>query len=41
LRDAVQAWYFSMRIATNNLTGIGGPKENEIGLADARAGLLG
>ncbi len=40
-RWAVQAWYFSMRIARNDLTGIGGPEDNEIGLADARAGLLG
>lgn len=40
-RWAVQAWYFSSRLARNDLTGIEGRADNEKGLADARAGLLG
>ncbi len=40
-RWAVQAWYFSGRIARNDMTGIGDPAENEVGLADAREALLG
>ena len=40
-RWAVQAWYFSGRIARNDLTGIGDPAENDVGLAEARAALLG
>jgi len=40
-RWAVQAWYFSSRIARNDLTGVTGPAENEVGLADAREALLG
>jgi Ser/Thr protein kinase RdoA (MazF antagonist) len=39
-RFAVQADYFARRIVTNDLTGIGGPGDNERGLADARR-LLG
>jgi Ser/Thr protein kinase RdoA (MazF antagonist) len=39
LRWAVQADYFARRIATNDLTGIAGPHENIVGLADARDGL--
>lgn len=39
LRWAVQADYFARRIATNDLTGIAGPHENVVGLADARHGL--
>jgi homoserine kinase type II len=39
LRWAVQASYFAWRIATNNLTGIGGPHDNEKGLEDARRDL--
>jgi homoserine kinase type II len=35
LRWAVQADYFARRIATNDLTGIASPAENEKGLADA------
>ena len=38
-RWAVQANYFAWRIATNNLTGIGGPEDNEKGLEDARRAL--
>jgi Ser/Thr protein kinase RdoA (MazF antagonist) len=38
-RWAVQADYFARRIATDDLTGIDSPAENEQGLADARAGL--
>jgi Ser/Thr protein kinase RdoA (MazF antagonist) len=38
-RWAVQANYFSWRIAVNNLTGIDGPEENEKGLEDARRAL--
>jgi Ser/Thr protein kinase RdoA (MazF antagonist) len=40
-RLALQAWYFSIRVATNDLTGIEGPGGNEEGLAHARGGLLG
>ena len=40
-RWAVQAWYFSERLAANDLTGIADARENEKGLADARAALLG
>ncbi len=36
LRWAVQADYFAPRIATNDLTGIEGPEENEEGLNDGR-----
>ena len=36
---AVQANYFSWRIAENNLTGISGPQDNEQGLEDARLAL--
>jgi homoserine kinase type II len=39
-RWAVQASYFAWRIAGNNLTGIGGPDENEKGLEDARRALV-
>jgi Ser/Thr protein kinase RdoA (MazF antagonist) len=39
-RWAVQANYFAWRIAGNNLTGIGGPQENEKGLEDARLFLV-
>jgi hypothetical protein len=38
-RWAVQASYFAWRIATGDLTGIGGPEDNEAGLEDARASL--
>jgi Ser/Thr protein kinase RdoA (MazF antagonist) len=38
-RWAVQANYFAWRIATNNLTGISGPEDNEAGLEDARLSL--
>ena len=38
-RWAVQANYFAWRIASNNLTGITGPEENEKGLEDARRSL--
>jgi Ser/Thr protein kinase RdoA (MazF antagonist) len=41
LRWAVQADYFAKRIATDDLTGIADPAENEKGLDDARRGLLG
>jgi homoserine kinase type II len=40
LRWAVQADYFARRISANDLTGIGGPHENEQGLEDARVGLI-
>lgn len=40
-RWAVQAWYFSSRLAANDLTGIDSQADNEEGLADARLGLLG
>jgi homoserine kinase type II len=40
-RWAVQAVYFSRRLAANDLTGINDPSENEKGLEDARAGLRG
>lgn len=36
-RWAVQANYFAWRIAENDLTGIGGPQDNEKGLQDARS----
>jgi len=39
-RMAVQAWYFSKRLAANDLTGIETREGNEKGLADARAALL-
>jgi homoserine kinase type II len=35
-RWAVQANYFAWRITENDLTGSGGPQENEKGLEDAR-----
>ena len=38
-RWAIQADYFARRIATNDLTGIAGPEENEVGLEDARRSL--
>lgn len=41
LRWAVQADYFAKRLATNDLTGIGDPAQNERGLEDARQALLG
>jgi homoserine kinase type II len=41
LRWAVQAWYFSWRLARVDLTGIDSQADNEKGLADARAFLLG
>jgi homoserine kinase type II len=40
-RLALQAWYFSMRLAANDLTGIEGQAGNEEGLSHARLGLLG
>jgi homoserine kinase type II len=40
-RLALQAWYFSTRLASNDLTGIEGQADNEEGLAHARTGLLG
>jgi Ser/Thr protein kinase RdoA (MazF antagonist) len=40
-RLALQAWYFSKRLASNDLTGIDDQADNEIGLAHARDGLLG
>jgi homoserine kinase type II len=40
-RWAVQAIYFSGRVAANDLTGIDDPSENEKGLEDARVGLRG
>jgi Ser/Thr protein kinase RdoA (MazF antagonist) len=39
LRWAVQADYFARRIASDDLTGIDGPADNETGLEDARRGL--
>jgi Ser/Thr protein kinase RdoA (MazF antagonist) len=39
-RWAVQANYFAWRIAENDLTGIGGPQDNEKGLEDARRFLI-
>jgi Ser/Thr protein kinase RdoA (MazF antagonist) len=39
-RLALQAWYFSMRLATNDPTGPAGLAGNEEGLAHARGGLL-
>ena len=39
VRWAVQADYFARRIATNELTGIARPEENEKGLEDARISL--
>jgi Ser/Thr protein kinase RdoA (MazF antagonist) len=41
LRWAVQADYFAMRIATDDLTGILDASENETGLEDARRAILG
>jgi homoserine kinase type II len=41
LRWAVQADYFAKRIATDDLTGIDDPSDNEEGLEDARRELLG
>jgi homoserine kinase type II len=41
LRWAVQAWYFSWRLASGDLTGIDSQADNEAGLADARDFLLG
>ena len=41
LRWAVQADYFAKRIASDDLTGIGDPSENETGLEDARRAILG
>ena len=40
-RWAVQAWYFSGRLARDDRTGIADPSENAKGLADARARLIG
>jgi MFS family permease len=40
-RWAVQAWYFSDRLARNDLTGLEDKAENDKGLADAARGLLG
>jgi hypothetical protein len=40
LRWAVQADYFARRLSTNDLTGIESPGENELGLEDARMGLM-
>jgi len=40
-RQALQAWYFSTRLAANDLTGLGSRADNETGLAHARAALLG
>lgn len=40
-RQAVQAWYFSMRLAANDLTGLESQADNEVGLGHARVGLLG
>jgi len=40
-RQALQAWYFSTRLAANDLTGIESRADNEEGLAHARLGLLG
>lgn len=41
LRWAVQADYFARRLSTNDMTGIENPRENELGLEDARKGLAG
>jgi homoserine kinase type II len=41
LRWAVQADYFAIRIATDDLTGVDGRADNEKGLEDARQGLAG
>ena len=41
MRWAVQADYFARRIATNDLTGVASPEENEKGLEDARIALTG
>jgi homoserine kinase type II len=41
LRWAVQADYFARRLATDDLTGISSPDENQDGLDDARRWLLG
>ncbi|HSL33671.1 MAG TPA: phosphotransferase [Candidatus Limnocylindrales bacterium] len=38
-RWALQAWYFSVRLASDDLTGIDDEAGNRKGLADARAGL--
>ena len=38
-RWAVQAFYFAERVATNDMTGISDPAENEDGLEDARQAL--
>ena len=40
-RWAVQAWYFSTRLATADVTGLPNAAGNEDGLADARRALLG
>jgi Ser/Thr protein kinase RdoA (MazF antagonist) len=40
-RWAVQAWYFSSRLVSGDLTGLSDAAENEKGLADARNALLG
>ena len=40
LRWAVQADYFARRLATDDLTGISHPEENQVGLDDARRVLL-
>jgi Ser/Thr protein kinase RdoA (MazF antagonist) len=39
-RLALQAWYFSVRLAANDLTGVAGQADNDRGLAHAREGLL-
>jgi aminoglycoside phosphotransferase (APT) family kinase protein len=39
-RWVVQAWYFSWRIATDNMTGISTAGENDEGLNDARRALM-
>jgi hypothetical protein len=41
MRWAVQASYFSARIAADDLTGLSDRAENEKGLADARRALFG
>ena len=40
-RLAIQAWYFSTRLASNDLTGLESQADNEEGLTHARTGLLG
>jgi Ser/Thr protein kinase RdoA (MazF antagonist) len=40
LRWALQAWYFSERLRSGDLTGLSDGEDNEKGLADARAFLL-